>query len=39
MDDENVESCVIKVMCSLKFPTLRGGDIVVVTYPFVFANA
>jgi TonB family protein len=37
MNDENVESCVIKVMRSLKFPKPRGGGIVVVTYPFVFA--
>jgi len=31
------QSCVIKVMRSLKFPKPRGGGIVVVTYPFVFA--
>lgn len=37
MNDENVESCAIKVMRSLKFPKPRGGGIVVVTYPFVFA--
>ena len=37
MNDENVESCVTKVMRSLKFPQPRGGGIVVVTYPFVFA--
>jgi TonB family protein len=37
MNDENVESCVVKVMRSLKFPKPRGGGIVVVTYPFVFA--
>lgn len=37
MGDENVESCAIKVMRSLVFPKPRGGGIVVVTYPFVFA--
>lgn len=37
MNDANVESCVTKVMRSLKFPKPRGGGIVVVTYPFVFA--
>jgi TonB family protein len=37
MNDENVESCAVKVMRSLKFPKPRGGGIVVVTYPFVFA--
>ena len=37
MDDTNVESCVVKVMKSLKFPKPKGGGIVVVTYPFVFA--
>lgn len=37
MGSKNVESCVLKVMRSLKFPKPRGGGIVVVTYPFVFA--
>lgn len=37
MNDKTVESCVVKVMHSLKFPKPRGGGIVVVTYPFVFA--
>lgn len=37
MNDENVESCVVKVMRSLVFPKPKGGGIVVVTYPFVFA--
>lgn len=37
MNDANVESCVEKVMRSLQFPKPRGGGIVVVTYPFVFA--
>ena len=37
MNDANVEACVQKVMMSLKFPKPRGGGIVVVTYPFVFA--
>lgn len=39
MNDESVEACVVKVMTSLKFPKPRGGGIVVVTYPFVFAAA
>jgi pSer/pThr/pTyr-binding forkhead associated (FHA) protein len=38
MNDSNVETCVLKVMRSLKFPKPRGGGIVVVTYPFVFAS-
>ncbi len=38
MNDESVERCVAKVMRSLKFPQPRGGGIVVVTYPFVFAS-
>jgi hypothetical protein len=33
-----VESCVLTVMRSLKFPKPRGGGIVVVTYPLVFAS-
>ncbi len=37
MNDANVEACTVKVMRSLKFPKPRGGGIVVVTYPFVFA--
>ena len=37
MNEAAVESCVARVMKSLKFPKPRGGGIVVVTYPFVFA--
>ncbi len=37
MNSANVEACTVKVMRSLKFPKPRGGGIVVVTYPFVFA--
>ncbi len=37
MNNKKVESCTTKVMRSLKFPKPRGGGIVVVTYPFVFA--
>ena len=37
MNDATVESCVLKVMRSLKFPKPKGGGIVVVTYPFRFA--
>ncbi|MCK6544328.1 AgmX/PglI C-terminal domain-containing protein [Myxococcota bacterium] len=39
MNDQNVESCVEKVMRSLVFPKPQGGGIVVVTYPFVFQAA
>ncbi len=38
MNSKKVEKCVVKVMKSLKFPKPRGGGIVVVTYPFVFAS-
>lgn len=38
MNDTNVEECAAKVMRSLKFPQPRGGGVVVVTYPFVFAS-
>jgi hypothetical protein len=38
MNDQNVESCVLTVMRSLKFPKPWGGGIAVVTYPFVFAT-
>ncbi|MEM7678601.1 MAG: AgmX/PglI C-terminal domain-containing protein, partial [Myxococcota bacterium] len=37
MNEATVEGCVLKVMRSLKFPKPKGGGIVVVTYPFVFA--
>jgi len=37
MNNATVEGCVNKVMRSLKFPKPKGGGIVVVTYPFVFA--
>lgn len=38
MNDKTVESCTVSVMKSLKFPKPKGGGIVVVTYPFVFAS-
>ena len=38
MNDSAVEKCVTKVMKTLKFPQPRGGGVVVVTYPFVFAS-
>lgn len=38
MNDSTVEGCVTKVMKTLKFPRPKGGGIVVVTYPFVFAS-
>lgn len=37
MKDAKVEGCVTKTMRTLKFPKPKGGGIVVVTYPFVFA--
>ncbi|MBI2375952.1 MAG: AgmX/PglI C-terminal domain-containing protein [Deltaproteobacteria bacterium] len=39
INNNNVEECVLRVMRSLKFPQPKGGGIVVVTYPFVFASA
>lgn len=36
--DRRVEECVLDVMRSLRFPPPRGGGIVVVTYPFLFAT-
>ncbi len=38
MGAPTVERCVTGVMRSLRFPKPRGGGIVVVTYPFVFAS-
>lgn len=37
MKNAAVEGCVTKTMRTLKFPKPKGGGIVVVTYPFVFA--
>lgn len=37
MNNATVENCVQGIMKSLKFPAPKGGGIVVVTYPFVFA--
>ncbi len=39
MGNKTVEACTTKVMRSLKFPKPKGGGIVVVTYPFVFASS
>jgi TonB family protein len=38
MGDAAVESCIVGVMQSLRFPKPRGGGIVLVTYPFVFRS-
>ena len=38
MNNKTVEDCTVRVMKSLKFPKPKGGGIVVVTYPFVFAS-
>jgi formylglycine-generating enzyme required for sulfatase activity len=34
-----IESCVKRIIQRLKFPSPRGGGVVKVTYPFVFANS
>lgn len=36
--ERRVERCVLEVTRSLRFPRPRGGGIVVVTYPFLFAT-
>lgn len=38
LDNENVEACVVRVLQSLEFPEPKGGGVVVVRYPFVFAS-
>ncbi|MCK6548944.1 TonB family protein [Myxococcota bacterium] len=38
LDDDAVERCVTAVMRSLEMPKPRGGGVVHVTYPFVFAS-
>lgn len=38
MNSKAVEDCTVQVMKSLKFPEPKGGGVVVVTYPFVFAS-
>jgi hypothetical protein len=35
--DSDVDACVLRTLRSLKFPSPRGGGVVAVTYPFVFA--
>ena len=35
--DSDVDACVLRTLRSLKFPTPRGGGVVTVNYPFVFA--
>ncbi len=37
MHDDTVEECVLRVMRTLKFPKPKGGGIVFVTYPFIYA--
>ena len=39
MGNRAVETCVAKVMRSLKFPKPKGGGIVIVKYPFVFDSS
>lgn len=38
VDEQRVEACVLKTTRSLRFPSPRGGGIVVVTYPFLFST-
>ena len=38
LDDAAVEGCLTGVMKTLRFPQPKGGGVVVVTYPFVFAQ-
>ncbi|HNT27425.1 MAG TPA: AgmX/PglI C-terminal domain-containing protein [bacterium] len=38
MQSEPVETCVASVIKKIRFPSPKGGGIVVVTYPFVFKN-
>ena len=37
LGDETVESCVLERIGRMRFPSPRGGGVVVVSYPFVFA--
>jgi len=39
LNDNNVESCVLRIIHRLHFPKPKGGGIVVVTYPFIFQQA
>lgn len=36
LTDRNVQSCVTKVMKSLRFPSAPSGSVLVTSYPFVF---
>lgn len=36
--DAALEGCLARVLGTLKFPKPRGGGVVVVTYPFIFAS-
>ncbi|MCC7386084.1 MAG: AgmX/PglI C-terminal domain-containing protein [Deltaproteobacteria bacterium] len=38
VDEPRVEACVLKTTRSLRFPSPRGGGIVMVTYPFLFST-
>jgi outer membrane biosynthesis protein TonB len=37
LNDPALESCVGDVFMSMQFPKPKGGGIVIVSYPFVFA--
>ena len=39
LDDGAVERCLVSVLSTLEFPKPRGGGVVVVTYPFIFASS
>jgi len=39
MNNENVERCVADQIKKIKFPSPKGGGIVIVNYPFVFKHS
>jgi hypothetical protein len=38
MNDAAVESCLVGRFMRMRFPTPRGGGIVIVSYPFLFGT-
>ncbi|MEW5851879.1 MAG: AgmX/PglI C-terminal domain-containing protein [Myxococcota bacterium] len=39
LDDDVVETCVLRVVQRMMFPPPRGGGVVVVSYPFIFQSS
>ena len=39
MNNESVENCIVRRIVRWKFPTPKGGGVVVVNYPFLFTKA